>query len=220
MWDLFIFDLDGTLIDSRRDIAAGVNHAISGHAGFSVAERRIHPHIGAGLRGTFTDLVPGAAPETIDAMVAAYKEFYFENCDVHTRVYPGVLETLAALDSAPRAIATSKRSFMARRVAERFGLDRLFDLIRGTDEGTPLKPAPDLLVGIMEHFGARPERTLTVGDTDHDVLAGKAAGCRTVAVTYGIRSREELKACRPDALIDSFPELAAVLATLERSRDA
>ena len=210
MWDLLIFDLDGTLVDSRRDIAIGVNHALGAVAGLAVPEARVFPHIGGSLRGTFADLAPGLADASYDAMVEAYKAFYFDHCAVHTRPYPGVIETLAKLAGAPKAVATTKRTFMARRVTEVLGLAPLVDLVQGTDDGTPIKPAPDLFLQVMERFAARPGKTLVVGDTVHDVRAGKAAGCFTVAVTYGIGARDALAAAGPDRLIDSFPEIAAI----------
>jgi HAD superfamily hydrolase (TIGR01509 family) len=211
MWDLLLLDLDGTLVDSRRDIATAVNRALAEVAGISVPEARIVPHIGGSLRGTFVDLAPGRADADHDAMVEAYKAFYFDHCADHSRPYPGVIETLGALAGVTKAIATTKRTFMALRVAEALGLAPLVDLVQGTDDGTPIKPAPDLFLSLIERFGARPARTLAVGDTVHDVGAGKAAGCVTVAVTYGIGTRNALAAAGPDRLVDSFAEVGAIV---------
>ena len=211
MWDLLIFDLDGTLVDSRRDIAIAVNHALTQVAGLVAEEARVVPHVGGSLRGTFVDLAPGLAEAAYDAMDKAYKAFFFDHCAVHTLPYPGVLETLAKLAGAPKAIATTKRTFMARRVTEELSIAPLVDLVQGTDDGMPIKPAPDLFRFVMARFAARPFRTLVVGDTVHDVAAGKAAGCVTVAVTYGIGSREALAAAGPDSVVDSFPEIAGIV---------
>ena len=211
MWDLLIFDLDGTLIDSRADIAAGINHALAAHDAAPADEAAVYPYIGTSLEATFSGLAPGLSDAAYAAMVVTYKAYYFDHCDVHTRPYPGVDTTLAKMNGTPKAIGTTKRTFMARRVTERLGIAGHFDLVQGTDEGVPLKPAPDLFLGILAHFGAEAHRTLVVGDTDHDMLAGRAAGCVTAGVTYGIRSRGELAACEPDHLVDRFADLLALV---------
>lgn len=211
MIELLIFDLDGTLIDSRLDIATGINHALAEISGVTVAPERIFPYIGSSLRNTFVNLAEDVSESVIDRMIETYKAYYYEHCAVYTKVYPGVFNTLEILSGFSRAIATAKRGFMAEHVAEVLNLTPHFDLIRGTDEGTPLKPAPDLFLEVMAYFKVKPENAICIGDTDHDILAGRAAGCKTVAVTYGIRSREELVRTNPDFLIDSITELIGIV---------
>jgi len=104
------------------------------------------------------------------------------------------------------AVATTKRTDMARAVTDRVGLTSLVDLVQGSD-GLPKKPDPALLALVAERTGCALANSLMVGDTDGDVLAARAAGCASVAVTYGGWSRAELAPLAPDHLIDSFAEL-------------
>src|SRR5581483_7614717 len=132
----------------------------------------------------FAAAAPDAPPEALARFVAAYRAHYAAGEHRLTRLYPGVVETLEALDLLrPRlrvAIATAKRPEAARGLAVTLGIARYFDRIDGSG-GTrlPHKPAPDLLLATVSALGVSPTRTLMVGDTLRDVLAGRAAGMRT-----------------------------------------
>jgi len=208
---LVIFDLDGTLVDSRADIAAAVNHAIGVVAGKGVLDEAVYPYIGEGLKYTFGELTGLTDGDRIARMVDEYKRFFYDHCDVHSRVYPGVAETLKAMGRFHRAVATTKMTFMARRVVNAMGLLEYLDHVQGSDE-IPLKPDPTLFRLVIERFGEDPARTLVVGDTEKDVLAGIEAGCVTAAVTYGIRSAGDLESYGPDYMVDAFPDLLEIVA--------
>lgn len=211
---LLIFDLDGTLADSRRDIYFSFAHAME-ELGFDPpSEAEFRPLIGKTLKRSFEVFLPGGAAtaQRIEAGIAAYRRHYWEHCFDHTRPYEGVDEILAELAASGRfrlAVATTKQTILARRVIEGMGLAPYFDYIQGTDD-FPAKPAPYLLYRVLEATGLPSERALMVGDTDSDVLAGKAAGTLTCAVTYGAWQREALEALEPDFLIDRFPEIAPI----------
>jgi phosphoglycolate phosphatase len=217
-YPLILLDLDGTLVDSFADIAAGLRAACAGIGvapadGLLALVRR-----GAPLEEMF-ELAVGAAlvPDARFApFSAAYRACYFENagCLSSTRVYPGVIETLAALRAMrPRpalAVATTKRTETARRVLEGTGLLSLVDEVVGSDDLAP-KPDPAVLIEAARRVGVDVRRGLMVGDTDRDVQAARRAGARVAAVTYGGLLREELAACAPDHLLDSFAELLPVV---------
>jgi HAD superfamily hydrolase (TIGR01509 family) len=120
-------------------------------------------------------------------------------------VYPGVLETLAALGGR-KGTATTKGTPTTRLVLEQFGLLRYFDHVQGTD-GFPCKPAPDVILKSMEALGAKPEECLMVGDSAADMEAGRQAGIKTCAVLYGYGKREEMARHQPDFRIDDLREL-------------
>ena len=140
-FSLIIFDLDGTLVDSRRDIATSVNHAIQAVVGNPVPEEQVFPYIGEGLARTFRELTGEKDPALLARMEEEYKSHFFDHCDVHSKVYPGVLETLAKLTGFQKALATTKRTFMARRVAGVMGFLEYMDHIQGSDD-IALKPDP------------------------------------------------------------------------------
>lgn len=203
-----ICDLDMTLIDSKRDIATAAIFASSKIAGRTLPEKKVAQWIGKDLRKMFQGLLPDADPEAIEKVIEVYREYFFENCAVHTRFYPGVEKTLESLRKMGvlLAIATAKRPFMAIHVSEVFGLDRLVDHVQGT-QGFPEKPDPAIVNITCEKLGVNPFEAVFVGDTIMDIQAAKNAGCTSIAVTYGIGTREQLTAQKPDVLIDSFDEV-------------
>lgn len=218
-YPLILLDLDGTLVDSFADIAAGVRAACA-HIGVSAADDLLAlVRRGAPLEEIY-ELAVGAAvagDPRFTAFAGAYRAHYFEGqgCLSSTVVFPGVRETLAALRAlAPSppvlAVATTKRTETARRVLDGVGLLPLFDEVVGADGLAP-KPDPATLVEAARRVGVDVRRAIMVGDTDRDVLAARRAGCAAAAVTYGGLAREELAACAPDHLLDRFEELLAVV---------
>jgi len=207
-----LFDLDGTLIDSRYDIAGAINFAMQHQAGHEVPIRRILPYIGSTLEATFEGLLSEPTPELIGLCIETYKHHYYEHCTENTSPFPGVAATLARLDGHLRGVVTTKRTFMAKRVLREVGLAHQFDLILGTEEDIDPKPDPAVIFRACKMLGIEPVNAAVVGDTLHDMRAAKAAGCRSIAVTYGFGDPRELIAFGPDAVIDSFDQLLRVLA--------
>lgn len=203
-----ICDLDMTLLDSRWDIAIAMNHALGVVAGKNVEPETLFTHVGKSLRSTFVTVFPGASEEALDACIKEYKAYFYDHCDVKTTLFPGVIDTLTKLRSAgiKTAVATTKLSFMAKRVVEKFNIGHLFDLVQGTDD-MPLKPDPAVILRVCDKLGVSPEESVMVGDTVMDVQAANAAGTTSVGVTYGIGDREQLIAAKPDYMIDAFSEL-------------
>ncbi|MCY1030554.1 HAD-IA family hydrolase [Corallococcus sp. BB11-1] len=201
-----LFDLDGTLVDSLPDIIASFLHGFS-HLGLpapSVPE--VRALIGQPLDAMYLRF----APEHVTGLCAAYREHYPRNFLNHSRPFPGVERTLRALRERGYllAVATTKRSDMARRFVDALGLDGLLHHVQGTD-GFPHKPAPDVLHRALAALGTG--GLWMVGDTTLDLRAGQAAGLRTYAVTWGTHSPEELATATPDEL---QPDLERLLSHL------
>ena len=129
-----------------------------------------------------------------------------------TVLFPGVRETLEALVArgCRFAVASTKRGAGIRRATDHFGITGLFVQLQGSDD-LPFKPDPAIVLRILEAQGWSPAETLMVGDTPHDVLAGRNAGVATCGVTYGSLTEEEMLALRPDYCIRSFPDLIDVV---------
>lgn len=206
--DLVIFDLDGTLVDSREDIARAVNQGILSVGGRACPARDIIPHIGRPLVEIFERLLPHELRGMAQRAAQTYREYFFEHCAETSRLYPGVSDCLEKLGGVSRAIATTKMTFMAVKVAEEMGIADHFDLIQGS-EGIPHKPDPAVLQCVLEKLGKEAGRSWVVGDTVYDIQAGKAAGMRTCAVTYGIGAAGELERAAPDLLLNDLGDLAA-----------
>jgi phosphoglycolate phosphatase len=207
-----IFDFDGTLTDSRRDIAGAQLWALRRLGVSHYQEEDLYPLIGKPLYDTFASLLPDDQHGRIPEAIALYAEYYPPRALDTTVLFPGVRETLTALRQRGHrlAIASTKKGAGILRATDHFGITTFFDQLQGSD-GVPFKPAPDVLHLILRAQGWDRQETIMVGDTEGDLQAGRAAGVATCAVTYGSLTREQLAAHQPDFLVDHFTELPAVV---------
>jgi phosphoglycolate phosphatase len=201
----YLFDIDGTLLDSARDICGAIQQTLEPTGCPPLTFEYLRGFIGLHLIDCFSDVLPHYTPAQMDELVQIYREHYPARGHTLTSVYPGVVETLSALD-ARKTTATTKGTKGSRAILEQFGLLPYFDHIQGTD-GFPCKPAPDVILRGMEALGAKPEDTLMVGDAPSDMIAGKRAGVKTCAVRYGYGKPEELALHEPDYWISDLREL-------------
>jgi phosphoglycolate phosphatase len=200
-------DLDGTLIDSRWDIAAAFQHALRLVTGDTPVAAGIIRHIGKPLEHMLRALGYALSTDQLSAFFAAYRHHYTRHGLTHTQPFPDVAATLQRLSATALGVVTTKAQEQAEMVLQHLELARFFRHIQGWQPGLQLKPAPDSIFVALEALHCPPAQALMVGDTPADVLAGKAAGVTTCAVTYGYSPAEELQQCMPDYLIDSFSEL-------------
>jgi len=206
--ELVVFDLDGTLVDSRQDISRAVNEGIAAVGGERRSSDEIVPHIGRPLLDIFSDLLPVELRDMARRAAEAFREYFFDHCVENSLLCPGTAECLEDLEAVSRAIATTKMTFMAERVVEQMGIARHFDLIQGS-EGIRHKPDPAVLALVLRKLRKEAGRSWVVGDTVYDIRAGKAAGMWTCAVTYGIGRVDDLKRASPDLLLDTLADLPA-----------
>jgi len=202
---VYLFDIDGTLLDSARDICGAVQQVLASTDQRDVPFDFLKSYIGFHLLDLFQDLFPGHTPEQIDELIFQYRTFYPARGHKLTSIYPGVQDALAALGGR-KATATTKGTPTTRAILEQFGLIGHFDHVQGTD-GFPCKPAPDVLFKSMEALDARPGECLMVGDSPADMEAGRCAGVKTCAVRYGYGRAEDLARFEPDYWIDDLREL-------------
>jgi HAD superfamily hydrolase (TIGR01509 family) len=205
-------DLDGTLVDSRRDIAVAFQHA------WRTVVARIPPsvdaiaqHIGKPLAEMLSELGGMLSPSLLSTFLTTYRRTYARQDARLTQPYPGVILTLQALSTFTLGVVTTKESGQAEIVLRRLALIPFFRHIQGGSLGLRLKPAPDTVLAALAALHCTPPHALMVGDTPADILAGKAAGTKTCAVTYGFGTREALLQCAPDHVIDSFGELVGLV---------
>jgi HAD superfamily hydrolase (TIGR01509 family) len=200
---VYLFDVDGTLMDSAPDICGAVQHVLVSRGRSDVDDVFLRRYIGRHLHDLFLDL--NFAPAEFEAMLADYRTNYWARKNGSTRMYPGVAEGLAKLGGR-KSTATTKGTPFTRVVLEQFGLLPYFDHVQGTD-GFPAKPEPDVILRSLEVFGARPEECLLVGDAPADMEAGRRAGVKICAVRYGYGDVAELAKWEPDYWIDDLREL-------------
>jgi phosphoglycolate phosphatase len=205
-------DLDGTLVDSRLDIAMAFQHAWGAVIGGTPpGATAIAQHIGKPLAEMLRELVGTLSPALVGAFLTAYRRSYARQAACLTQPYPGVIDTLRALSTFALGIVTTKEQGQAELVLRRLGLSPFFQHVQGGTPGLRLKPAPDTLLAALAILHCAPPHALMVGDTPADILAGKAVGVMTCAVTYGFGRREALLHCAPDYVIDAFDELATLV---------
>lgn len=209
--ELLICDLDGTLVDSKYDLAAAVNHALS-NLGFPTLEiTAFPPLLGSGLSYLLRTVLQTTDEATLSQGRALFDAYYRQHVADFTRCYPGVLETLQKLP-LQKAIYSNKAQWFTDAVVDALGLRPHFSFILGAQpERFPLKPDPAGIHLILEELAISPLRAVMIGDSTHDLEAGRAAGLRVGAVTYGYRPVEVLRQHHPDFLIDHFAELQQLL---------
>ncbi len=206
-----IFDLDGTLIDSREDIAAACNHALVSHGRAPLPMETVRTFVGDGARMLLARAfdVPAKSPE-LDGPLTAFHAYYQAHPAVYTVLLPGALEVLDALAPVPIGLATNKPRTTTLLVLEAIGLLPRFAAIAAGGDG-PLKPDPWSIHAVLKTIGERPEASWVVGDGPQDVGAGRAAGCATIGVLDGFVDSARLRAAEPDVIVASLYELLALL---------
>jgi HAD superfamily hydrolase (TIGR01509 family) len=205
-------DLDGTLIDSRRDIALAFQYALHRIVeGALPDETAIAQHIGKPLEHMARELGYLLSPAQLTLFLDTYRSRYAAFCAHHTRPYPGVTTTLRTMTSLTFGVVTTKAQEQAETVLQQLQLTSFFQHIQGWIPGLQLKPAPDAVIAALAALRCVPQQALMVGDTTADILAGKAAGLKTCAVTYGFGSLVELQHCQPDYVIDTFSDLVRLV---------
>ena len=183
---LVVFDLDGTLVDSRQDLTASANLLIVERGGDPLADAAISRMIGEGVALLVRRALTAAGLETHPEDVVRFLEIYGGRLLETTRPYPGIAEALKALaGEASLAVLTNKPIVPARAILEGLGLAPWITTVLGGDGPHPRKPDPASMRMLMEAHGAAPERTVLVGDTRIDFETARAAGTRVCLARYG-----------------------------------
>lgn len=204
---VYLFDVDGTLLNSADDICGAIRETLTPTDAPHLTDPYLRGFIGHHLRDMYAEVLPHYNTEQVEQLIVTYRRIYPLRRHSCTTVYPGVVEMLEKLDGR-KSTATTKGTEMATNVLRQFGLLGYFDRVQGTD-GFPAKPRPDVILKSIEAFGVRPEDCLLVGDAGPDMEAGRRAGVKTCAVTYGYGDIAAMRRHEPDYWIDSPLELTA-----------
>lgn len=209
---LFLFDLDGTLIDSREDLSRSVNLALSRLQLPALDTEQVIGFVGDGVDNLMRRALAQAAGRPADEpLIRRGVNLLLEEYGRHlldaTHLYPGVVEALDALWWAKFAVVSNKPEHLSRRIMAELGLAERFCAILGGDSLPQRKPDPAPLRRAMEMCGALPQETVMVGDGTTDIRAGKAAGVLTCGIAGGYRPPEVLLAAGCDLLVRNVAEL-------------
>jgi phosphoglycolate phosphatase len=207
------FDLDGTLTDSKEGIMKCFQYSLNELGRSYVGELKVEDCIGPPLRAAFKKLLASNDELLIEKAVSVYRERYeklglFENI-----VYPGISDLLSTLhkNSLRLYVVTTKPKIWADRIVEHFKLDHWFTSIFGTDLNGRFDSKAEHIEFILSNLKLLPEETIMIGDRRDDILAGKINRLRTVGVTFGYGSKQEIIDSTPDYICDSPLEIQTTI---------
>ena len=206
----YLFDMDGTLLDTLDDLTAAVNHTMAQYG----YPRRTREEVRQGLGNGAVKLIAALLPEgedtpDFDAIMRDYKAWYQAHTCVLTRPYPGVPELLARLtrQGCRVAIVSNKPHGAACELAEKFfpGVPTF-----GESPATPRKPAPDMVFHALTALGAEKDTAVYVGDSEVDVQTARNAGLPLIAVSWGFRGRKALAEAGAATIVDAAAEIGTL----------
>ena len=193
-YDAYIFDLDGTLLDTLADLAASTNYALCAHGMPVRTIDEVRRFVGNGVRRLMEQAVPMDTDEAcFEAVLATFREHYLQHSLDTTQPYPGIMEMLGRLKAAGKATAVVSNKFdAATKALCRHFFGDLVDVAIGESERIRRKPAPDTVVEAMRLLGVERCQVVYVGDSDVDILTAEHSGIPCISVLWGFRDRDFL----------------------------
>ena len=206
-----VFDLDGTLIDSKQDLVLAVN-ATRRHVGLAALDAEVvSSYVGEGMQRLIERAMgEGFSLPIIEQAMAFFLEYYREHMLDNTVTYPGVHEALEVLRGRPLAVLTNKPVRFSRSILEGLGIAHYFRQVYGGNSFEKKKPDPTGMNALLSEFQIAPRQAMMVGDSAIDIQTARNAGTWSAGVTYGLSS-STLEVLPPDVLLDSLAELPACL---------
>ncbi|QWK19849.1 MAG: HAD-IA family hydrolase [Hydrogenobacter thermophilus] len=204
---LFIFDLDGTLIDSYMDIGMCVNGVLRSMGRQEIEPDSVKVWIGGGARGLLEKLFPS---EEIDRALELFRKYYRENLVVYTKAYKGIRDVLTHLKAMEKrlAVVTNKMEDLSVEILKRLNLYHYFDMVVGGDTFPEKKPSPMPIKEVLRWLGVDAKEAVMIGDTDADVRAGKDAGVWTALANWGYVRMDGVK---PDFVLHKPEDIINLL---------
>jgi phosphoglycolate phosphatase len=208
---VLIFDLDGTLIDSKLDLAHAVNAMLENEGRAPLPHETVYSYVGNGAPTLVRRaLGEGVTDAEADGALAFFLAYYREHMLDNTVPYPGVRDGLASLEKHPMAVLTNKPVVFSKAILEGLGLARYFRFVYGGNSFAAKKPDPMGVEVLLRDFAAAPREAMMIGDSDVDVRTARNAGIWACGVSYGLGT-EGMRAHPPDLMLDSLTELPARL---------
>jgi len=204
---LLMFDLDGTLAATGKDLANSVNYVRSDLGLAPLDAAVVYRHVGHGSEHLLRSSLPDEYANRFEEILERFLKHYEEHLLDTTALYPHVNEILDEFAGKKKVVVTNKLHYLSMAILRGLKIDAHFDAVIGGDSGWDKKPDPSCLNHLLAAFKVEPEKAVIVGDGRTDIEAGKAAGVHTCGVTYGLCGKAELAAAQPDFLIDDLCEL-------------
>jgi len=204
--DLLIFDLDGTLIESKWDIAAAVNLTLRELGLPARSQEEIFSYVGDGVKRLLRLSVGEENQSRYDETLRVFRGHYLSHCLDRTKFYPGIERVLNHFSDKLKAVATNKSLEYTTKILQGLGAHH-FAYTMGGDNGYGLKPDPGMLLKIVEELKVEKDRAVLIGDSTNDISGGHNAGIKVCAVGYGMGNRQKMAACKPDWFVEKPEEL-------------
>ena len=207
-YKLYIFDWDGTLMDSIGRIVSSLQHAAKEVALVPPSDDAAKSIIGLSLDVALQTLFPSLCKDKEQAMITAYKQQFLEKNNVPSPLFDAVLPMLNQLKAQNKliAVATGKARVGLNKMLEDTNLHQHFDMTICADEAIS-KPAPDMIHTLLSSLNVDAEQAVMIGDSRHDLTMANNAGVASIGITLGADKRHQLDACQPKAVVDSIDEL-------------
>lgn len=215
-YDLVIFDLDGTLLNTIGDLAASVDYVMRSRNLPEHTDAEYRQMVGGGIKRLVERALPShlaSDQDYVEECVTQFRRYYVDNIDRHTQPYEGMCELLGDLRrrGVQVAVASNKFQHGTDRLVSKFFSDIDFVAVEGNREGAPLKPDPQIITNILSIADVVPERAIMVGDSGVDIRTAAAANIASVGVAWGFRFADELYDAGAKCVVTNAEELCAVL---------
>lgn len=214
MYQLAIFDLDGTLINSIQDLADAINVSLEQMHYPKHPLDAFYHFVGNGVPKLCQRALPENVPsEQVEELLRRFSAYYNTHCLDKTRPYPGILEMLETLrqQGVTLAVASNKSESFVQSIVQHLFPKETFALVIGASDSHPKKPAPDMVYYIMETCGISSAQTVYIGDSDVDILTARNAGVHSIGCAWGFRGTVELQQAGADWLVQNPEELVKYL---------
>ncbi len=206
-FQLLVFDFDGTLVDTKKDIADSVNRTLKELELRTLDREVLYTFIGKGVNHLMTRSLEGTGDNNLPRALDAFMKHYEAHMMDQTDLFPNCRETLEHFAHKENTILSNKPTRFITQILEALDCRAPFSTIIGGDRIPAKKPDPGGLHHILEQHRVRPEATLMIGDSLVDIETGKRAGVKTCGVTYGHAGRKSLESAQPDWIIDDLTKL-------------
>ena len=214
---LIFYDLDGTLVDTRKDIAGAVNHMLSQFGKPLLNEREISQFVGRGLHHLIKSCLKTEDEREIEKGSAIYRAHYSKHMLDHSKLYPGVKRILDFFKNQKQIVLTNKPNPFSQKLLEALGVAHYFEEIIAGNSSYPKKPDPGAILALIKKEKVSPKETLFIGDSPIDIETARRAGIEVAVVTHGFAEEDELKSAVPDLIVKDFGELLSQIRKQGRS---
>ncbi len=207
---LIIFDLDGTLVDSKYDLTDAANYARAEYGFEPLTVEKVSSFLGSGIPALVKSVLPELDDKKLENAVKTFKGFYAQHLLDKTKPYIGVAEMLANLSEYKKVVLSNKTEVFSKKIIESLDLIKYFDDVFGGDSFSEKKPSPVPIYEIMKKYSLDKKNVVMVGDGFNDVKVGKNACVKTIGLLYGYSSLKQMKELAPDYTAETPEEVVKI----------